>query len=254
MKTATKLLGLFALLAVGVRAADHVAVAAAANFVYALDALNAAFKRAEPDTRVVTTTGASGNLFAQIKNGAPFDVFLSADTDYPTQIVAAGLGDPSTLVTFATGQLVLWTTRAEVDLSDLRAALRSPRVRKIAIAQPKTAPYGRAALATLEKLEVGSVTQPKLVMGENITQTAQFVQTGNADLGFVARSLVLSPQLAKQGHWVVVPAELYASVPLDHAAVLTQRGAANPAAKRYLDFLKTDAAKAILRNFGYGVP
>jgi molybdate transport system substrate-binding protein len=235
------------------RAADTVSVAAAANFIYALESLHAEFKRASPATTVTTATGASGSLYAQIRNGAPFDVFLSADVDYPRRIVTDGSGVSSTLTIFATGRLVAWTLRPDVDLSDLRTALRSASVRKIAIAQPRTAPYGRAAQVALEKLGVWTEAERKVVVGESISQTAQFVETGNADLGFVALSLVLSPQLAKRGHWVELPPECYAYVSLDHAAVLTVRGAANSAAKRYLEFLSTDAAKKILREFGYGV-
>ena len=231
----------------------RVAIAAAANLVYALDALNAEFRRTAPDVTLTATTGASGSLFAQIKHGAPFDVFLSADTDYPRQLVAAGLGDGSTLRIFATGRLVLWTTRSDLDLADLAAVVRHATVKKIAAAQPKTAPYGRAAQAALEHLGAWPDAQRKIVWGENITQTAQFVETGNADAGFVALSLVLSPRLANRGHWREIAPALYAPVSLDHAAVLTTRGAANPAAKRYLEFLGSDAAKKILRDFGYGV-
>jgi molybdate transport system substrate-binding protein len=236
-----------------IRAAESLSVAAAANFVYAIDELIAEFKRSAPGVAVTSTTGASGSLFAQVKNGAPFDVFLSADTEYPGQLVTAGLGDPTTLRIFATGRLVLWTTRPDLDVSHPAAAVRSPLVRKLAVAQPRFAPYGRAARAALEKLEVWTEAQPKIVMGENITQTAQFVETGNADAGFVALSLVLSPRLANKGRWTKVPPALYAGVSLDHAAVLTNRGTRNPAARVFLSFLTSDAAKQILRNFGYGV-
>ena len=235
------------------RGAESVSIAAAANLIYVLDALTAEFKRSAPGIAVTSTSGASGNLFAQIKNGAPFDVFLSADTEYPQQVVAAGLGDSTTLRTFATGRLVFWTTRPDFDVSELTVALRSPRIKKLAIAQPRSAPYGRAAQAALEKLGVWPELQSKVVFGENITQTAQFIETGNADAGFVAFSLVLSPRLAHLGRWAEVPPALYASVSLDHAVVLTTRGAANAAAKRYVTFLGTDAAKKILRDFGYGV-
>ena len=233
---------------------NTVSVAAAANLVFALDAINAEFARTAPDIVVTVTTGASGNLFAQMQHGAPFDVFLSADTEFPAQLVSAGAADAATLRTFATGRLVLWTTRTGLDVSDLAAALRAPNAKKIALAQPKSAPYGRAARAAMETLGAWPEVQPKLVFGENISQTAQFVETGNADLGFVALSLVLAPKLKGKGVWQEVSPALYASVPLDHAGVLTNRGAKNGAAKRYLDFLGTDAAKKILREFGYAVP
>ena len=236
------------------RTAEQVSVAAAANLVYALESLNAEFKRLHPDTTLTSASGASGSLFAQIKNGAPFDVFLSADTDYPRELVAQNLGDPASFRIFATGRLVLWTTRPSLDPSDPAAVARNTDVKRIALAQPRTAPYGRAAQAALEKLGVWTAVQPRLVIGENITQTAQFVETGNADAGFVALSIVLSPRLAGKGRWSEVAPDLYAGVPLDHAGVLTLRGAKNPAAQRYLDFLASDPAKKILRDFGYGTP
>src|SRR5687768_9198482 len=238
-------------------AAGHettLSVAAAANFVHALDALNTEFKRVAPAVAVTATVGASGSLFAQLKHGAPFDVFLSADTEYAQQVVAAGLGSRPTLRVFATGRLVLWTMRADLDVSDPARAIRSPAVRKLAIAQPRTAPYGRAAKVALENIGVWRDAAPKLVIGESSTQTAQFVETGNADAGLVALSLVLSAPLAHQGRWREIPAELYASVPLDHAGVLTTRGTANVAARQYLEFLHGVAAKKILRDFGYRVP
>jgi molybdate transport system substrate-binding protein len=231
-----------------------VSIAAAANFVYAMDALNQEFKRIEPGVAIASAIGSSGSLFAQIMNGAPFDLFLSADTDYPRQLVAAQPSQRATLQNFAIGRIVIWTTRTNVDISDLGAAIRSPVVRKVAIAQPRTAPYGRAARAALENAGVGREAEPKLVFGENVTQTAQFVETGNADLGLVAMSLVLSPRLANMGRWTEIAPALYDGVSLDHAAVLTKRGVANPAARRYFDFLRSDAAKKILRDYGYGVP
>jgi len=231
-----------------------VSIAGAANFVYALEALNTEFQRVAPAVKVTSTTGASGALFAQIQHGAPFDVFLSADTDYPQQVVDAGLAERSTLHIFARGRLVVWTTRADIDVSNLASAIRAPTVRKVAIAQPRAAPYGRAAQATLKSIGVWDEAEPKLVMGENVTQTAQFVETGNADLGLIAMSLVLSPQLANKGRWKEIPPESYKSVSLDHAAVLTRRGAGNPAAKRYLEFLRSAAAQKILRDFGYALP
>src|SRR5687768_9385719 len=138
-----------------------VSIAAAANLVYAMDALNAAFKRGEPGIAVNATSGASGNLFAQIKNGAPFDLFLSADTEYPEQIVAAKLGEASTLRVFARGRLAVWTLRSDIDVANLAGVVRSPSVRKIAIAQPRVAPYGRAAQAALRHAGVWHEAEPK---------------------------------------------------------------------------------------------
>jgi molybdate transport system substrate-binding protein len=244
----------------GVRAAESargepvetVSIAAAANLVYALDALNAKFKHQAPDVAVTTATGASGSLVAQIKNGAPYDVFLSADLEFPQALVKAGQASALSLVTFATGRLVLWTMKPGLDLSSVAGVVRDPAVQKLAIANAETAPYGRAAKQVLEKLGAWNDAQPKLVTGENITQTAQFVETGNADAGFVALSLVLSPKLKDKGRWIEVDSKLHA--PLEQGAVLTNRGATNPAAARYLVFLASPAAKKILLDFGYSVP
>lgn len=235
-------------------ATPTVSVAAAANLIYVLDALTAEFQRNARETRVSVTIGASGSLFAQIKNGAPFDVFLSADTEYAQQIVAAGLGDRASLRTFATGRLVLWTTRSGLPLDDLAALVRSAATKRIAIAQPKAAPYGRAAQAALEKLGVWRDVQSKLVFGESIAQTAQFVDTGNADVGLVAMSLVLGPKLEHRGQWRELSPDLHAAVSLDHAAVLTLRGGANPAARQFLEFLASAAAREILAHHGYRTP
>jgi molybdate transport system substrate-binding protein len=240
--------------AVSAPARPAVSIAAAANLVYVLEALETDFKRLNPGVVLTSTIGASGSLYAQVRNGAPFDVFLSADTEYPEQIAAAGLGPASTLHVFATGRIVVWTMRAGIDLSDLRQAIQSPAVRRVALAQPRTAPYGRAAQAALEHSGVWREAQPKLVFGENIAQTAQFVETSNADLGIVALSFVLSPRLANKGRWKEIAPESYRAVSLDHAAILTHRGAANPAAAQYLEFLRGPGAKKILRDFGYATP
>jgi molybdate transport system substrate-binding protein len=247
-------LGAAAFGAEGPAKSGTVSVAAAANLVYALEALNAEFARTAPDIKVTTTTGASGNLVAQIKHGAPFEVFLSADVDYPQALVKAGQADAKSFSVFATGRLVLWTTKpaTEVALASIPATVRDPAVKKIAMANRDTAPYGRAARQALEKLGAWTEAQPKIVTGDNITQTAQFVETGSAEAGFVALSLVMSPRLKDRGRWLEVPVNLYAS--LDHAAVLTLRGAESPAAKRYLAFLATEPARKIFRDFGYNVP
>jgi molybdate transport system substrate-binding protein len=245
----------FLLLAAGLAfaaRAEKVTVAAAANFVYCLDELKAGFAQTSPGADVTVVTGASGSLVAQIENGAPYDVFLSADTDYPQKLVQAGFAGQNSVTVFATGRLVLWAKRADVPLASLSEAVRSPLVRKLALANPDTAPYGRAAREALKQSGLWADAQPKLVVGENISQTLQFVDTGNADAGFVALSLLLSPKLRGAGRYLEVPAELHGS--LAHGAVLTKRGAENPAARRFLDFLSSDTARKILIAYGYRVP
>jgi molybdate transport system substrate-binding protein len=227
-------------------------VAAAANLVYALDALDAEFAKAAPVVVVTSATGASGSLVAQIEHGAPYDVFLSADADFPRALAKAGQADAGSISAFAVGRLVLWTTEAGIDVSDISAAVRSPSVKRLAIANVATAPFGRAAKEALQRLGAWDDARPKLVIGENISQAAQFVGTGNADAGFVALSIVVSPKLRDKGRWTEVPAGLYG--PLDQCAVITAHGATNPAAARYIAFLHSAAAQAILREFGYGIP
>ena len=230
----------------------QVSVAAAANLVHVLNALDANFKVVAPQITVVTATGASGSLVAQIRNGAPFDVFLSADLDYPRALISSGHAIAGSLTEFATGQLVLWTTSADLDITSIEVALSSGGLRKLAIANPNTAPYGQAAKDVLDRFHLWEDVQTRLVYGENVTQAAQFVETGNADAGFVPLSIVLAPVLKHRGHWTLVPQDWH--TPLTQGAVITRRGASNPAAKRYLEFLRSPLAQKIFAEFGYLIP
>jgi molybdate transport system substrate-binding protein len=233
-------------------AAEAVAVAAAANLTFVLAPLDQEFERMNPGVTVTSEVGASGSLVAQITNGAPYDVFLSADMEFPRKLIAAGGAQATSLVTFAYGKLVLWTVRPGLELSSIAAVVRSPQVHRLAVANPKLAPYGRAAEEALAKLNLAAEAEPKIVFGETISQTAQFVSSGNADAGFVALSLVTSPNLREKGRWIDVPADLYA--PIAQGAVLTTRGAANPGAVKYVRFLATPEARAVFAKFGYGLP
>lgn len=239
-------------LAASVATAEPLRVAAAANLSPVMPALVAAFHEAHPHITVETSFGASGSLVAQIRHGAPYDVFLSADLDYPRALITAGQADEKSLVVFAIGQLVLWSRQENLDLSDLAAALRAPTVGKIAIAHPDTAPYGRAAKETLEQLGLWALLRPKLVVAENISQTVQFVDSGNADLGFVTFSALKTPALTGRGSWQIIPAALY--LPLMQGGVITQRGAGQPSAQRFMEFLRSDSARNIFARFGYGMP
>jgi molybdate transport system substrate-binding protein len=189
---------------------------------------------------------------AQISNGAPYDVFLSADMGFPEALARAGHADAASLTPFAVGRLVLWTVKPGVDVTGVRAAVLSPAVHSLAIANTETAPYGRAARQALESLGLWAEAQPKLATAEDISQAAQFVETGNADAGFVALSAVLSPKLRGRGRWVEVPATLYK--PIVQGAIITAHGAANPASAAYIAFLHGDAARRALEAAGYGVP
>jgi molybdate transport system substrate-binding protein len=233
-------------------AADTLSIAAASDLVFCLEKLNAAFSRTHADVQLKTSVGSSGNFFAQIRNGAPFDVFLSADVAYPRELITAGSADAASLTPYAIGRIVLWTTRADLDLSSGISAAGQPAIKRLAIANPAHAPYGRAAREALEQAKQWESVQPRLVFGENISQTAQFVETGNADAGIVALSLVLSPRLKNVGRYVEISESAHA--PLEQAAVLTTRGAANAHARAYLEFLRSAEARAVFDEFGFRLP
>lgn len=228
------------------------AIAAAADLVYCLEELNKEFARKHPGADLKVSTGSSGNFFTQIQHGAPFDVFLSADVSFPAGLVKAGFAEKKSLTTYAFGRIVLWTTRKDVDVAAGLAVVKDAKVKRFAIANPEHAPYGRAAKAALEKSGLWEAASGKLVTADNIAQTAQFVQTGNADAGIVALSLVLSPVLEKVGAWSEVPVDLYPR--LEQAAVITVRGAKNPVAAAYIEFLRSAEARAIFDRYGFQLP
>ncbi len=233
-------------------AADGLTIAAAADLTLCLDQLNAAFRKAHPGAELRTTTGSSGNFLAQIRNGAPFDVFLSADMAYPRELVKDGQAEADTLTLYATGHIVLWSTNPAVDVGKGLAVLNSDAVKKFAIANPDVAPYGRAARAALQSAGLWQPLQSKLVSGENIAQTAQFVQSGNVDAGIVALSFVLSPQAAGSGKYYRIAEDQYPL--LEQGAVVTAHGSANPLARAYIEFLRSPEARAVFDQYGFLLP
>ncbi len=224
-------------------AAAEVSVAVAANFTRPAEELGAAFTARTGD-RVVFSFGATGGLYAQISQGAPFEVLLAADAVRPALAVSEGLGVPGSVFTYAVGRLALYGPQA--DLGDGAAVLRAGAFRYLAIAQPKSAPYGAAALETLAALGLIEALTPKLVTGESISQTLQFVDSGNAELGFVALSQVIDKPATQVWR---VPGALYQPIAQD--AVLLETGADNPVAQAFLDFLKSAEGKAIIARYGY---
>ncbi len=228
------------------------AIAAAADLVYCLADLDREFVRQHPGADLKITTGSSGNFFTQLQHGAPFDVFLSADLKFPRDLAKAGLADERSLTTYAFGRIVLWTNHPGVDVEKGLSVVNDPDVKKFAIANPEHAPYGRAAKAALEHAGLWEAAAKKLVTGENIAQTAQFVQTGNAEAGVVALSLVLSPALAKVGTWKEIPADFYPK--LEQGAVVTAPGAKNPLAAAYIGFLRSPEARVIFDRYGFQLP
>ena len=234
--------GVIALLGAPAVAAE-VSVAVAANFTRPAEEIGAAFTASTGD-RVVFSFGATGGLYTQITQGAPFEVFLAADDKRPAQAVREGLAVEGTLFTYAVGKVVLYSP--SIDLTDGAAVLRAGAFHHIAVADPNTAPYGAAALETLEKLGLTEAIAARQVTGESISQTLQFVESGNAELGFVA----LSQVIGKPANQVwVVPAEDYS--PIRQDAVLLKAGEADPAARAFIDFLQGPEATAIIEKFGY---
>jgi molybdate transport system substrate-binding protein len=227
-------------------------IAAAADLSYCIDDIAAAFRKDVPDTEIKISIGSSGNLFAQIRNGAPFDAFLSADVDYPSRLARLGAAEGRTLTRYAVGRIAMWSLDPKLDVDKGLALLRDPRITRVAIANPATAPYGRAAKSALERDGLWEAVQSKLVIGENISQTAQFVQTGNAQVGLVSLASLRSPRLAGVGRYALVPDTGLA--PIEQAAIVTKHGADNPLAARFVRFLGSPAARAILERNGFSIP
>lgn len=232
-----------------IAAAEEVSVAVAANFTAPMKRIAADFEK-DTGHKAVLSFGASGKFYAQIKNGAPYQVFLSADDEKPTQLIKDGLTVAGSRFTYAVGTLVLWS--AKPGFVDTKGdVLAKGHFNKLSIANPKLAPYGLAAIETLKKLGLLSTLQPKFVQGENISQTHQFISTGNAELGFVALSQVMkSGKIASGSAWVV-PAKLHS--PIRQDAVLLSAGKDNAAARALMTYLKTDKVRKIIRAYGYEI-
>lgn len=225
-----------------------VSVAAASDLQFAFQDLAAAFRARRPDLRLTASFGSSGNVFAQLQNGAPFDVFLSADVEYARRLHASGLVEGDVFV-YAVGRLALWVPAGSpLDLSRGLHALRAPSVRRIALANPRHAPYGRAAEAALRGAGLYEQLQPRLVYGENVAQAASFVQSGAADAGLFAWSLALAPALA-EGRRFEIPQRLHP--PLEQGGVVLKRARDPQAARALRDFLLGAEGQAVLARWGF---
>ena len=245
-----RLLTLTAALALSAAAhADTVQIAVAANFTAPAKALAEVFAKTTGHEAKLSF-GATGAFYTQIKNGAPFDILLAADDERPIRLEKEGDTVPGSRFTYAQGQLVLWSAKPGF-VDNQGAVLKSGNFNKIALANPKNAPYGAAAVETMEKLGLTAALQPKLVTGESIGQTYNFIATGNAELGFVALAQVLDGGKLKSGSMWVVPAQYHA--PIIQDAVILKRAAGNPAAKAWMDLLKTPQSKEFIRSYGYEV-
>jgi molybdate transport system substrate-binding protein len=231
--------------------ADEIRVAAAADLQFAMPELAAQFEQ-QVGKKILVSYGSSGNFFSQIENGAPFDLFFSADTAYPRKLDAAGLAEPGTLCSYAFGHIVIWMSPASmVDLSkEGWNVLLDPAVQKIAIANPAFAPYGRAAVAAMQKAGIYERVKNKLVYGENISQAAQFVQSGNAQAGIIALSLALSPGLRDGKRWEFPPT-LYPAI--EQGSIVLKNSRNKAAALAFLEFVRSNAGREILARNGFAV-
>lgn len=234
------------------QAPRQVRVAAAADLKWALEEVKAAFERERPGTTLALTFGSSGNFHAQLLQRAPFDLFLSADRDYPQRLVAAGLAHGP--FTYAIGHLVLWVPGASpLDLDRLGlAAVKEPSVRRVALANPRHAPYGRAAEAALRRAGLWEAVQGRAVLGDSVSQAAQFVETGSADLGLIALSLALAPPMKPLGRFWAVPQDLHPR--LEQGGVVLDWAQDPEAARAFAAFLAGPRGRAILGRFGFEPP
>jgi len=240
------LLSILALCSPVVRA-EELTIAVASNFTEAMDALVSDFESSS-EHKVNVSYGSSGRLYAQIINGAPFDLFFSADQTKPVSLEQAGHTVTGSRFTYATGALVLWSVNPDFDLDEGKS-LKNQQINPLAIANPRLAPYGAAAMQVLQALNLGDAYREKLVMGENINQAFQFVNTGNAQAGFVALAQVSENGIIQRGSGWIIPDNLYA--PIRQDVVLLKKGAGNQAALEFLEFLGSDEAKSIISRFGY---
>lgn len=250
-----RMLGLFLLLVVqallpAAQAGERITVAAAADLKFAMDEIVADFRSARPDDAVEVVYGSSGKFATQIRQGAPFDLYFSADIAYPRALEAEGLALGPTRP-YAVGRIVLWSRTRDAGALRLQD-LADPALGRIAIANPRHAPYGKRAEEALRAAGVWDAVQPRLVQGENIAQTAQFVQTGNATVGIIALSLALNPALAGQGGYHLIDAVLHA--PLEQGFILTRKAEGKALATAFADYIGSAAARAVLVRYGFELP
>jgi molybdate transport system substrate-binding protein len=226
-------------------------VAAAADLQLAMQDIAARFEK-DTGKKVKVVYGSSGNFFQQIQNGAPFDLFFSANLDYARKLETTGLAEPGTLYEYATGKIVLWVpSTSKVDLGDGLRILLNPAIHRIAVANPEHAPYGQAAVAAMKKENVYDGLASKLVMGENISQTASFVLSGSADAGIIALSLALARNMKDKGRYVEIPAADYP--PIEQGCVLLKSSQKKGAARAFVEFVQTPTVAELLRGYGFGV-
>jgi len=241
------IISLAILLATITVSAQKVNVAAAANLRYVLEEIKTAYLKQHPKAKVNLTFGASGMLVQQIQNGASFDFFMAADNEFPVKLKDKGLTTGS-MSTYAIGKLAMYSTTLDVEKLGLEA-LKSQAIKKLAIANPETAPYGERAVELLKSLKLFDGLKSKIVLGENIAQTAQFAFTGNAEIGFIALSLALAPDMDNKGSYYIVPQSLYK--PIEQTCILIKTPVLNTEAAKFKKFVLSPATKGIWEKWGY---
>jgi molybdate transport system substrate-binding protein len=230
--------------------AEKITIAAAADLKFAMDEIITGFKKNQPGHEIDVVYGSSGKFHTQIQQGAPYDLFFSADIGYPRELARLGQA-ASEVKPYAVGRIVLWSSSMDATKMTL-SSLADPKITKIAIANPKHAPYGKRAEEALRSAGLWDKVQPKLVFGENIAQTAQYVQSGNAQVGILALSLVISPELAKKGGYHLIPDNLHN--PLEQGFIITMPGAGKPLARQFADYMGSKQVRSIMTKYGFVLP
>lgn len=237
---------------VPIASAESLTIAAASDLSFAMKELVAEYEQVT-GSPVKVTLGSSGNFYAQIQNGAPFDLYFSADIGYPKKLEESGLTVPGSLYRYAVGRIVLWTgTASHLDVSRGFEVLRDPGVKKIAIANPKHAPYGRAAVAAMESFKVYDSVKDRLILGENISQAAQFIESGACEIGIIALSLAVAPALKEKGVYWEIPAG--AHPPIEQGAVIVKASKQQESARLFLEFVKGPQGQEIMKRYGFTLP
>jgi molybdate transport system substrate-binding protein len=245
-----RMLMLWALLFAGQVHAESLTIAAAADLKFAMDDIVVQFKKANPSATVVVTYGSSGNFNTQIQQGAPFDVYFSADIVYPNQLAKMGYAT-SPVIPYAIGRIVLWS--ASLDATQLTLVkLTDPAIKRIAIANPKHAPYGKRAEEALRNAGVWAQVESKLIFGENIAQATQFVESGNAQVGIIALSLARNTEIAQKGGYTLIDDRLH--TPLEQGFMLTQHAKNNALAQQFVAFMRQPLVRAIMQKYGFILP
>ena len=230
--------------------AEKITIAGASDLKFAMEEIVTAFKKEHPTDQVEVVYGSSGNFNTQIQQGAPYDLFFSADIGFPRELARKGFA-ASEVTPYAIGRIVLWSGSLDASRMTLKS-LADPAITRIAIANPKHAPYGKRAEEALRASGLWEKVQSKLVYGETVVQAAQFVQTGNAQVGIIALSLVINPELSKKGGYWMVPEKLHE--PLEQGFIITKRAEGNALAKGFADYMKSQPIRAVMAKYGFALP